>query len=163
MAVKNSTASVEQWGIFELTLQGSAEANPFLEVELTAQFTHQHRTVEVDGFYDGDGIYRIRFMPDTQGSWSYRTRSNRSELNGVEGTFTCLPTGADNHGPVQVSHTYHFAYADGTPYKPIGTTCYAWVHQGNELEEQTLEMLRHAPFNKLRMCVFPKHFPYNEN
>ena len=163
MAVKNSTASVEQWGIFELTLQGSAEGNPFLEVELTVQFTHRQRTVEVDGFYDGDGIYRIRFMPDEQGIWSYRTRSNRSELDGDEGTLTCFAAGADNHGPVGVSHTYHFAYADGTPYKPIGTTCYAWVHQGNELEEQTLETLRYAPFNKLRMCVFPKHFLYNEN
>ncbi|GHO64111.1 hypothetical protein KSC_030030 [Ktedonobacter sp. SOSP1-52] len=64
---------------------------------------------------------------------------------------------------MRVCDTYHFAYADGTPYKQIGTTCYAWAHQGNGLEEQTLATLRNAPFNKLRMCVFPKHFQFNEN
>jgi hypothetical protein len=163
MSVISSTANVEQWGIFEVALQGSAEGNPFLEVELSAQFRHKHRTIDVDGFYDGEGVYRVRFMPDTQGEWSYTTRSNRAELNGVEGTFSSVAPAAHNHGPVQVANTYHFAYADGKPYKQIGTTCYAWVHQGDEMEEQTLETLRTAPFNKLRMCVFPKHYAYNEN
>ena len=64
MNVTDSTETVEQWGIFELALHGSAEGNPYLHVELSAQFTYKHRIVEVDGFYDGDGVYRIRFMPD---------------------------------------------------------------------------------------------------
>ena len=32
----------EQWGIFELALQGDAEGNPFVEVELTAEFSYEH-------------------------------------------------------------------------------------------------------------------------
>ncbi len=55
------------------------------------------------------------------------------------------------------------AYADGRPYYSFGTTCYAWVHQGDELEEQTLRTLADKPFNKIRMCVFPKHYPFNRN
>ena len=161
--MSQKTSAVEQWGIFELALPGSAAGNPYLEVELSAQFIHQHRTIAVDGFYDGDGIYRIRFMPDTQGEWRYRTQSNRSELSGVEGNFTCGAPTADNHGPVRVANGYHFAYADGTPYKQIGTTCYVWNHQGDALEDQTLQTLRAAPFNKIRFCVFPKHYRYNEN
>jgi len=31
------------------------------------------------------------------------------------------------------------------------------------LEEQTLKTLADSPFNKLRMCVFPKSFAYNAN
>jgi hypothetical protein len=162
MTATNSITT-EQWGVFELELVGSAEGNPFLEVELTAQFSYKHRTIEVDGFYDGDGVYRIRFMPDTLGSWRYRTRSNRDELSAVEGAFTCVAPTLGNHGPVRVANRYHFAYADGTPYKQIGTTCYAWAHQGDELEEQTLATLQAAPFNKMRMCVFPKHYAFNEN
>jgi len=158
-----NTSEVEQWGVFELELTGSAEGNPFLDVELTAQFSYKHRTVAVDGFYDGDGVYRIRFMPDTQGSWRYTTRSNRDELSGVEGSINCVAPAPENHGPVRVANTYHFAYADGTPYKQIGTTCYVWTHQGDELEQQTLRTLRTAPFNKIRMCVFPKHYAFNEN
>jgi len=63
----------------------------------------------------------------------------------------------------RVRNTFHFEYADGTPHYDVGTTCYAWVHQGDALEEQTLATLKHAPFNKLRMCIFPKHYAYNEN
>ena len=69
----------------------------------------------------------------------------------------------DNHGPVHVAHTYHFAYADGTPYRQVGTTCYVWNHQGDALEEQTLATLKTAPFNKLRMCTFPKDYIFNRN
>jgi hypothetical protein len=43
----------------------------------------------------------------------------------------------------------------------MGTTCYAWTHQGDELEEQTLATLKDSPFNKIRMCVFPKHYAFN--
>jgi hypothetical protein len=163
MTVTNSSAPVEQWGIFELELHGSAAGTPYQEVELTAQFTHKHRVIEVDGFYDGDGVYRIRFMPDVQGVWRYHTHSNLNALSGASGTFPCVAPAAGNHGPVRVSNAYHFTYADGTPYKPVGTTCYAWTHQGDELEEQTLATLCDTPFNKLRMCLFPKHYLFNEN
>jgi hypothetical protein len=163
MTLTKGTAEVEQWEIFELALHGSTEGNPYLDVELTAQFAYKHRVIEVDGFYDGDRVYRIRFMPDTQGTWWYRTQSNLDILNSVEGTFTCVAPGPDNHGPVHVEHTYHFSYADGTPYKPLGTTCYAWTGQGDELEKRTLATLADAPFNKLRMCIFPKHYLFNEN
>jgi len=154
---------VERWDIFELVLNGPQEGNPFVDVSLSARFSREHRVVEVAGFYDGDGVYRVRFMPDTLGPWSYVTVSDRTELDGVAGQFACAEPGPGNHGPVQVNNTYHFAYADGSPYFPIGTTCYVWNHQGDALEEQTLETLRTAPFNKMRMCVFPKHYVFNQN
>jgi hypothetical protein len=163
MTGSRSDASVEQWAIFELSLPGSSAGNPFLEVEFAARFSHRHRTIEVDGFYDGDGVYKARFMPDVPGEWRFVTVSNQPELDGVAGSFTCTPVQAGNHGPVRVADAFHFAYADGTPFKQIGTTCYAWSHQGDELEERTLATLREAPFNKLRMCVFPKHYAFNEN
>lgn len=154
---------MEQWGIFELTLNGSDAGNPFIDTQFSAQFAFQHRVIEVDGFYDGAGIYKVRFMPDEQGEWRYVTRSNQAELNGISGSFTCTAPAAANHGPVYVRNTFHFAYADGTPYWPFGTTCYAWTHQTEELEQQTLKSLAASPFNKIRMCVFPKHYTFNAN
>lgn len=156
-------AQVERWGMYEITLQGPRTGNPFLDVRFGAQFQHRHRTVHVEGFYDGEGIYRVRFMPDALGEWSYITQSNAAALDGHRGAFTCAPPSPDNHGPVGVRRTYHLAYADGTPYFQVGTTCYAWAHQGDALEEQTLRTLATAPFNKLRMCVFPKDYAYNKN
>jgi hypothetical protein len=134
-----------------------------LEVSLSARFSQGSQTVEVDGFYDGGGVFRIRFMPEKLGEWRYKTKSNRPELNGKTGIFSCATPSVTNHGPVRVHGTYHFAYSDGTRYFPFGTTCYAWIHQGNQLEEQTLATLRETPFNKLRMCIFPKDYDYNKN
>ena len=159
----------EKWGVFELELRGPKEGNPFTDVKLEAEFVFAggreevKRAVKVSGFYDGEGVYRIRFMPDAEGEWRYRTMSNARSLAGIAGRFVCTPPSGGNHGPVRVKNTYHFAYEDGTVYHPIGTTCYAWTHQGEELEEQTLKSLESSPFNKLRMCVFPKSYLYNTN
>jgi hypothetical protein len=155
--------AVERWGVYEVALPGPDAGNPYLEVTLSATFRLEHRAVTVAGFYDGGGAYRIRFMPDADGEWTYATASNRAELAGKSGRFTVKPPGAGNHGPVAVRKTWHFGYADGTPYYPVGTTAYAWAHQTPELEAQTLTTLRAAPFNKIRMCVFPKHYTYNAN
>jgi hypothetical protein len=157
------TADVERWGMFEVVIEGPTEGNPFVEVELSGIFQFQNRKVEAPGFYDGGGWYRIRFMPDSLGEWSFTTRSNREELNDHTGEFLCVTPSDNNHGPVRVSNTYHFSYEDGTRYIPVGTTCYAWAHQGDELEEQTLATLQNSPFNKMRMCVFPKDYTYNKN
>jgi len=160
---KAATEEVQRWGIFELALEGPREGNPFMDVKLGARFTRGDRVLKPEGFYDGDGVYRVRFMPDELGRWTYTTQSNRPELDGKSGVFTCVKPSPGNRGPVRVFHKTHFAYADGTPYFQVGTTCYAWVHQGDQLEEQTLATLGKSPFNKIRMCVFPKSYAYNKN
>jgi hypothetical protein len=154
-------AEVEQWGLFELTLRGPAGGNPFIDVELFATFVQGDKKVRVSGFYDGGGTYRVRFMPEAAGEWTYTTASNRPELGARTGALTVTRPSPGNHGPVRVRDTYHFAHADGTPYFPVGTTCYAWTHQPAALEEQTLAAMKGAPFNKLRMCVFPKWYAFN--
>ena len=148
-------ATVERWGIFEIALRGPADGNPFVDVAVSATFVHGEQHVDCAGFYDGDGIYRIRFQPGQLGDWQYQTHSNRPELDGKTGSFTAVAPSADNHGPVIVRNTFHFAYADQSPYFPIGTTCYNWVTQPNALEDQTLATLKDSPFNKLRMFVMP--------
>jgi hypothetical protein len=160
-ASPSPAVEVERWGLFELTLPGPAGGNPFVDVEVSATFTQGDRRLRAEGFYDGDGIYRVRFMPEEPGEWAYTTASNRPELDVKTGTLTVARASPGNHGPVRVRNTHHFAYADGTPYFPVGTTCYAWTHQPAQLEEQTLATLKAAPFNKLRMCVFPKWYAYN--
>ena len=36
-----------------------------------------------------------------------------------------------------------------------------WSLQSDELIEQTFETLKNSAFNKIRFCVFPKHYDYN--
>ncbi len=149
-------ASVEQWGIFEVRLEGPAEGNPFTDVQFAATFTQGGHTVQARGFYDGEGVYKVRFMPDRLGQWSYRTQSNSPQLDGRSGAFDCGLPSAGSHGPVRVAETFHFAYADGTAFRPLGTTCYIWTQVPRARQAQTLATLRSAPFNKVRMCVLPK-------
>ena len=155
-------SEVEQWGIFEASYAGPTTGTPYVDVGFGATFTQGGDAVAVEGFYDSGGMYRVRFMPDATGDWTFRTRSNRPELDGKSGTFTVGAAKGGNHGPVRVKDQYHFVYADGTPYRELGTTCYAWTSQPEALEEQTLKTLAEAPFNKMRMCVFPKWYHYNQ-
>jgi hypothetical protein len=157
------STSTEKWGCFEIRLKGKTEKNPFTDVFLGCEFSCGTHTIAVNGFYDGDDTYIVRFMPEWEGIWRYRTKSNVKELSDLEGTFECVPPTGENRGPVRVYDGTNFSYADGTPYYPVGTTCYVWNHQGERLEEQTLKTLRSAPFNKMRMCVFPKRYRYNYN
>ncbi|HUC92874.1 MAG TPA: DUF5605 domain-containing protein [Paenibacillus sp.] len=151
----------EQWGRFEFRANGPSEGNPFTEIKFSARFACLNRTVEAEGFYDGNGEYCVRFMPDVQGTWTFETFSNAEDLNGLNGTLEVREPSEGNRGIVRVDKQYHFAYADGTPFYPVGTTAYVWNHQGEALARQTLESLEQAPFNKIRMSVFPKHYDYN--
>ncbi len=106
--------TTEQYTVFELQLKGPSAGNPFKEVQLSAEFSHLNRSLFCEGFYDGDGIYKIRFMPDEQGEWTYNTKSNIPGLDAKKGSFNCVINSGNNHGPVKVRNIYDFGYADGT-------------------------------------------------
>ncbi|MGO8756786.1 MAG: DUF5060 domain-containing protein [Terracidiphilus sp.] len=152
---------VARWDSIELEFAGPSGGNPFLEVSLSATFRRMNRALTVEGFYDGGGVYRVRFMPDEVGDWSWTTASNAPVLNGKTGAFQCVAPAPGNHGPVSVRDGYHFGYADGAPFVECGTTCYAWAFQGEATQRQTIETLSASPFNKLRMCLFPKWYQHN--
>jgi hypothetical protein len=159
----SAQSQVELWRIFEITLTGPGSGNPFLDVELSADFIHLNDTIHIHGFYDGNKIYKIRFMPESEGEWKYITHSSNKSLDRKKGHFICIPPAPGNHGPVFVKDTTYLAYADGKPYYSFGTTCYGWVHQGDSLAELTLNTLENGYFNKLRMCIFPKSYDWNHN
>ncbi|HSC39527.1 MAG TPA: DUF5060 domain-containing protein, partial [Chitinophagaceae bacterium] len=156
--VSFAQAPVQQWGRFEVALKYAYSGNSFMDVQLTATFFTKDTSYKVDGFYDGNNTFKIRFMPEKTGAWQFITHSNIKQLDRQKGAFECVKAGAGNHGMVRVSDTYNFKYADGKQYYPVGTTSYAWNHMGRELQQTTLQTLGKASFNKLRMCVFPKNY-----
>lgn len=159
-ATVSAPATVRPWQIAEVVLTGPSHGNPFVDVELVADVEGPDGPVVVGGFYDGDGTYRLRLLPSGPGTWTVTTRSTARSLDGVVVTVECAgePVGP---GPVRVADAFHFAHADGTRHVPLGTTAYAWTHQGEALEQATLATLADGPFTKLRMCVFPKAYLYN--
>lgn len=150
---------VQKWGVYEVTLHGTSEGNPFVEQSVEGTFTGINECVTVSGFYDGDGVYKIRFMPSFEGRYHYQL-SATFPCDCFEGDFTVTQPAAENHGPVH-ARGFHFEYADGSPYYPVGTTAYVWHLQNQATQQQTWEELRKGYFNKIRFCVMPKHYLYN--
>jgi hypothetical protein len=154
--------SVSRFGVFEIVFDGPRHGNPFIDVQLALRLERPEGPVEVPGFYDGDGTYRVRYLVESGGSHRFVSVSNAPSMHGVEGEFEALAD-ADARGPVRIQDRFHFAYANGERFVPVGTTAYAWTHQEVGLEEQTLRTLAASPFNKIRMCIFPKSYVFNEN
>lgn len=124
-------APVPVWGRWEAAFEATADADPWTElsVELTAP-DGGSRTVR--GFWDGGRTWRVRFMPDAPGTWTYRTATQPAVdgLSGEEGRFMVVEA-ADTatvflqHGPVHISDEGHYlAHRDGTPFFWLGDT--AW-------------------------------------
>ncbi len=152
--------SVEKWDVFEVEMPGKSTGNPFTDYTIQGTFSSKSETKTVDGFYDGDGVYCVRFMPSFEETYTFTVKGSFSDET-FTGSFQATAPSEGNHGPVRVSYTYHFAYEDGKPYYSLGTTCYVWELQSEELQEQTLKTLAEGPFNKIRFCIFPKHYVYN--
>lgn len=146
----------------EIELTGPDSGNPFVDVHLSAQVIAPSGTRTVLGFYDGAGVYRLRFLPLEEGRHRILLRSNARSLDRIEVGVDVASAAPEDRGPVTVQG-FGFRYSDGSRFLPLGTTCYAWTHQGEEREQQTLRSLARAPFRKVRMCVFPKSMVFNEN
>jgi hypothetical protein len=157
----NATAQtqVAQWNRWEKTFKFHTEKNPFTDVSLSATFVHEGSadTIRVEGFYDGDDKFIVRFMPTLQGKWSFTTSSSEDEMNNKSGFIVCTAPKSGCHGMMKTGNDQNFVYYDGTPYYPIGTTSYAWIHANAERQMQTCASLSESGFNKLRFCVFPNN------
>ena len=73
-----SNKSVERWGMFEVSVPGKTDGNPFTDHTIRGVFSGKNETVEADGFYDGEGIYKVRFMPSFEGEYTFK----------ISGTFS---------------------------------------------------------------------------
>lgn len=150
---------IRQYEMVELCFTGGEPAGSHVEVNLIGEFWRENSNdiISVRGFYTGNGIYKIRFYPSECGRYHYKVRGIVEE----EGELEC-GAAQKGHGIVRPCNT-HFRYEDGTWYYPFGTTVYALVYQPKERIMQTMETLKEAPFNKIRLCVFPKYFDYNHD
>jgi len=155
--------SLSVWGMVELEILGPDHGNPYIDVDVRATFESAGARASVNGFYDGEGRYRVRFQPTRPGRWAFIVESTARSMDGLFGYVDVGPAVDGSHGPVRVADTFHFRHADGTRFTPVGTTAYVWTHQERRLEEETLVTLAASPFTKIRMSIFPKAYRFNTN
>ena len=151
---------VRKWDVFEVALEGPEDGKDVFK----GVFSNKNESVVVEGFYDGDGVYRIRFMPSYEGRYTFILKGGFLE-NNLSGVFYATKSDEDNHGLVRVNGT-HFAYEDGTPFNCVATTSNVWHLQNLETIEETISFLENNKlFNKVRFTVVPFEdslgYPYN--
>src|SRR5687768_8365114 len=121
------TDTVRQWSRFEIELTSDrAYENPSQEVMLTATFVSETGVVRrVDGFWDGDNTWRVRFSPDRIGRWRYVTECSdllNLGLHGRTGSFNCAKVEHggnrfEQHGSIKIApNGRYLTHADGTPF-----------------------------------------------
>ncbi|MCR5273386.1 MAG: DUF4038 domain-containing protein [Lachnospiraceae bacterium] len=147
---------MRQYETFEISIKSEEPRENSAQVDACAEFFVGEKTYNIKGFYAGDGIYKFRFLPEETGEVRWK-------ITGVvcgEGSEICEPAENGAKGIVRALKT-HLKYENGDFFFSFGTTIYALAHQDEKLTEETFESLKKAPFNKVRMCLFPKHYDYN--
>lgn len=93
--------------------------NRYMAVNVKGEFTHSSgKIIALAGYWDGNDIYKVRFMPTLYGQWSYKITNNINQ-NIVHGTFECVPSPAK--GIIQ-RKGYGFCYSDSTYWQWLGDT-----------------------------------------
>ncbi|MBN2313589.1 MAG: DUF5060 domain-containing protein [Sedimentisphaerales bacterium] len=86
-----TTVAIGQWDRFECTVtNATVYQDPYRDVTLNATFTRPDGSEVVFwGFYDDESTWRLRFMPDQLGLWTYKAEFSDG-APGVDGTFNCI-------------------------------------------------------------------------
>ena len=123
------------WTKHEIHFQSSKiYDNPVYNVEdFRVTFTAPSgRERIVCGFWDGGVDWKVRFMPDEIGEWTWRTICSDKEntgLNNQSGTFECIRNRGEHllYQKGAIEHEagkYYLSYSDGTPF--FWLACTAW-------------------------------------
>lgn len=156
MVLQSSGQQATQWKKYEIRFQSEKTYNnPLYEVnDFGAVFTAPSgRTLRVPGFWDGDKVWKIRFMPDETGVWkweSYCSDKKNTALDLKSGTFTCgknsQPDDIYQRGAVIApAGKYHLTYTDGTPF--FWLACTAWNGALKSTPEEWTTYLEHRKKN----------------
>ncbi len=134
IAPDESSAAALQWATCELCFASDVPyPNPLYAIDFYAEMiSPAGETIKVNGFWDGSQDWKIRFMPDQTGLWSYRTFCSDTTNTGLHdkaGTFRCEanPGTLDLYRRGAIIHRkgdHHLKHADGTPF--LWIACTAW-------------------------------------
>ena len=113
--------------------------SPFADVLVEAAFTSPSgRRLLQPAFYDGGGIWKVRFNPGEIGDWRYELRSRpRNDELTAEGTFTVTDRPARGFLKATPRDAWGFRYEAGDPVLLLGDTVYdlfGMAYNGGDIE-----------------------------
>ena len=121
---------VPRWQPHDFSFTAKApSANPFMVPFSATAKGPGGAVLNVPGFFDGDGTWKVRVAPTVEGAWSLVTKSELKELDGKTAEFTCVKNVNPNvHGLLRVdkAHPHHFIFENGTRFFMQGYE-YDWL------------------------------------
>ena len=139
-----AVTEAETWVANELVLASDKWYDDcFNAADVDLTLTNGEVTYKIPGFWDGENVWRVRFVCPTSGVWTYTTEctdTTNAGLHNVTGAVVCTEYTGDldiyKHGFVKTdSNKKYFTYADGTPFFYLGDT-----HWG--LGTETIDMVK---------------------
>lgn len=141
-----------QWKKHEITFTSEKEYNnPIYDVkDFRIVFTAPSgKTKVVRGFWDGGKAWKVRFLPDETGSWTWKSQcadDKNAGLHNQQGSFVCKPNGKKDAifqkgGLTHQAGKYYLSYADGTPF--FWMACTAWNGALKSTDEEWQYYLNH--------------------
>ncbi|MBN1671598.1 MAG: DUF4038 domain-containing protein [Kiritimatiellae bacterium] len=122
------------WSVLELALRAEAD-HAWWAFPVRADFVHAASAtrLSVNGFWDGDRSWRVRFALPQPGEWTWSTTSSDPGLTGRSGRLSAEAPSAERiaanpncRGHVRPSGDgRYFEYADGTPCFLLADTLWA--------------------------------------
>lgn len=148
---------VRCWEFHEFEVHAHCRVeNPFGDAALMGEFTAPSgKTTTVEGFYDGNDTWRLRFAPNEEGQWRYRLRGEGIDIH-EEGNLKCAAPRGHGFVGIHPENPYAFAHSDGTAFFPMGDTCYGLYDDSPitpALRDVYLETRRRQRFNFVRLSV----------
>lgn len=140
-------------GLYEITLQGEDPGADFDDdffLHVTFDLPDGSQRV-VEGFHDGDGVYRARAYAGQTGVWQWQSASSSGALDGQAGQFVVVDSDLPGKLRKHVDDPYQFQYDNGDWFLHLGDTAYRWVNFAEDDWQAYLEQADQVGFNKLRV------------
>jgi hypothetical protein len=162
-AITSAFAQTPIWTKFEKDFQSSKSYDdPVYDVQkFQVRFQSPTGRIKlINGFWDGEKSWKVRFSPDETGSWKYQSLASDSAntgLHGIKGSFECIPSKSplDIYSKGSIVHekgTYYLAHSDGTPF--FYTACTAWNGTLKSTEEEWKNYLQDRVSNHYNVIQF---------
>jgi len=163
-------AQTPVWTKFELSFQSTRTYNnPVYDVKdfRVAFAAPSGRVLTVRGFWDGGTDWKVRFLPDETGTWTWKsdcTDKENSGLHNHEGKFDCMANNSGerifNEGAVgHEAGNYYLSYNNGTPF--FWLACTAWNGALKSTEEEWQTNLNQPGIDKFNEWVSVAKTPDN--
>ncbi len=125
----------------EFTSENSYD-NPYTEGSFSARVTPPSGTeFEVDGFWDGGNIWKLRIMATEIGEYFYTTSSDDPGLNRKSGSFQCVESEHPGMLIVNGYYPYTFKLSNGGPFFWMGETSWLMMSDAASFSEGVFQKL----------------------